>query len=157
MGRPKRWVVRLSKEERAKLLDLVRKGKEKARTINRAHAFLLTAEGKTDDEIAAALQVHAHTVRNWRKHFATEGLEAALDERPRSGAEPKLDAKGEATLIAWACSEAPQGREHWTMQLLAEKLVELKVVESISDETVRRSLKKTSSSRGRSGTGASPK
>lgn len=155
MGRPKRWVVRLSEEERARLLDLVRKGKAKARMINRAHAFLLSDEGNTDEEIAEALQVHPQTVRNRRKHFAQEGLEAALDERPRPGAEPKLDAKGEATLIALACSEAPEGREHWTMQLLADWLVELKVVESLSDETVRRTLKKTGSSRGRSSTGAS--
>lgn len=142
MGRPKRWLVDLSEEERARLRDLVRKGKAKVRTINRAHAFLLSAEGKSDEEIAEALQVHPQTVRNWRKHFAQEELEAALDERPRPGTQPKLNGKQEATLIALACSDPPAGREHWTMQLLADKLVELKVVDSISDETVRRVLKK---------------
>jgi len=154
MGRPKRWVVRLSEAERTRLRDLASKGKTKARTVNRAHAFLLSEGGKTDEQIAEALQVHPTTIRNWRKHLAEEGLEAALDERPRPGAAPKLDARGETTLIALACSDAPEGREHWTMQLLADKVVELGVVASISDETVRRVLKKTRSSRGRSGTGA---
>lgn len=155
MGRPKRYVVELSEAERVQLLALVKKGRAKARTVNRAHAFLLSDEGKTDQEIAEALQISPGTVRNWRKHLAEEGLEAALDDRPRPGKERKLDAGGEATLIAWACSDPPEGREHWTMQLLAEQLVELEVVEAISDETVRRTLKKTSSSRGRSTTGVS--
>ena len=103
------------------------------------------------------LQVHPQTVRNWRKHFVEESFPAVLQERPRPGAQPKLSEKAEATLVAWACSDPPQGREHWTMQLLADKLVELGVVDSLSDETVRRALKKTRSSRGRRNTGASRK
>ncbi|OGF54381.1 MAG: hypothetical protein A2Z21_09810 [Candidatus Fraserbacteria bacterium RBG_16_55_9] len=151
----KKYVVRLSEEEQDGLLTLVKQGKAKARTINRAHAFLLSDEGKTDGEIALVLRVSRGTVHNWRKHLAEEGWEAALDERPRPGKAPKLDVKGEATLVAFACSDPPEGREHWTMQLLADKLVELDVVASISDETVRRTLKKTGSSRGRSSSGAS--
>lgn len=143
MPRPKKYVVELREEQRSYLRDLVRKGTEKARKLTRARILLLSSEGKTDSFIADALGVSTQTVRNIRKRFAEEGLEAALNDRPRPGAQPKLDAKGEAFLIALACSDPPQGRECWTMQLLADKLVELGIVESISDETVRRVLKKT--------------
>lgn len=149
----KKYVVHLEKEERERLLKLVKQGKAKARTINRAHAFLLCDEGKTDDEIAEVLRISRNTMQNWRKRYAEGGLEAALEDRPRPGKRPKLDARGEAVLIALACSDVPKGREHWTMQLLADKVVELGIVESISDETVRRVMKKTRSSRGRRSTG----
>ena len=96
------------------------------------------------------------TVLNIRRRFAVGGIEAALYDKPRPGAVPKLDGKQEALLVALACSQ-PDDRESWTMQLLADKLVELKVVEAISDETVRRTLKKTSLSRGRSSSGVSAK
>ncbi len=115
----------------------------KARTLTRARILLLSAEGKTDEFIVDALKVAPQTVRNIRKRFAEEGLSAALSEQPRPGARRKLDGKQEAFLVALVCSTPPQGREHWTMRLLADKLVELGVVESISDETVRRVLKKT--------------
>lgn len=153
----KKYEVQLSDEERAYLLSWVKQGQAKARMILRAHAFLLSEEGKTDEEIARVLRVSRGTLYNWRKRLAQEGLAAALHDHPRPGARRKLDPKGEATLIALACSDAPEGREHWTMQLLADKLVELSLVESISDETVRRTLKKTGSSRGRRNTGASPR
>ena len=106
-------------------------------------SFCSQPKGKTDRLIADLLQGTPETVRNIRKRFATEGLEAALQERPRPGAQPKLDGKQEALLVALACSAPPEGREHWTMHLLADRLVELEAVESISDETVRRVLKKT--------------
>jgi transposase len=144
MPRPKKYKVALTDEERLYLLDLLKKGEAKARMLTRARILLLSAEGKTDPWIADALKVNPQTVRNIRKRFAEEGLEAALQERPRPGAQPKLDSKQEAFLIALACSEPPEGREHWTMQLLANRLVELEIVESISDETVRRVLKKRS-------------
>lgn len=153
----KKYEVHLNQEERAYLLTLAKQGQAKARTILRAQAFLLSAEGRRDEEISRVLHVSRATLYNWRKRLVEEGLEAALHDHPRPGAAPKLDAKGEVTVIALACSEPPFGREHWTMQLLADRLVELKVVESISDETVRRTLKKTSSSRGRRSTGASPR
>jgi len=102
----------------------------------------VTAEGKTDRIIAEVPGVNPQTVRNIRKRFAEEGLEATLRERPRPGARPKLDAKGEAILIALACSDLPEGRECWTMQLPADRPVGLGMVDSISDETVRRVLKK---------------
>lgn len=153
MPRPKKYVVELTQEQRAYLLDLIGKGEAKARMLTRARILLLSAEGKTDKFVADVLKVNPQTVRNIRKRFAEEGLEAALRERPRPGAQPKLDAKQEAFLIALACSDPPEGREHWTMQLLADRLVELGVVDSISDETVRRVLKKTNSSPGRRSSG----
>jgi transposase len=157
MGRPKKYVVHLSEGERSQLLELIKKGEAKARQITRAHVLLLSAAGKRDQDVAEALQINPQTVRNLRKRFSEQGLEAALRERPRPGAAPKLRGKPEAFLIALTCSDPPQGREHWTMQLLADKLVELEWVDSISDETVRRVLKKTRSSPGRSSTGASRK
>lgn len=155
MPRPKKYVVKLTEEQRSYLQGLLKKGEAKARMLTRARILLLSAEGKTDRLIADVLGVNPQTVRNIRKRFAEEGLEAALRERPRPGAQPKLDAEGEAVLIAPACSDPPEGRACWTMQLLADRLVELGVVESISDETVRRVLKKTSSSLGRRSSGVS--
>jgi len=157
MPRPKKYTVELKEEERSYLREMIRKGTEKARKLTRARILLLSSEGKTDPFIADALGVSIQTVRNIRKRFAQEGLESALNDRPRPGAQPKLDARGEAFLIALACSDPPQGREHWTMQLLADKLVELGIVESISDETVRRVLKKTVSNPGRRSSGVSPR
>jgi len=154
MPRPKKYEVALTDEERLYLLDLLKKGEAKARMLTRARILLLSAEGNADQWIADALKVNPQMVRNIRKRFAEEGLEAALQERPRPGTQPKLDGKQEAFLIALTCSEPPQGRERWTMQLLANRLVELEIVESISDETVRRVLKKTTSSPGRRNSGA---
>jgi transposase len=144
----KRYVVRLDEEEQRELLDLVRKGKTSARQLNRAHILLRAHEGTTDASIATALHVARTTVERTRKRFVEGNLERALNEDPRPGREPKLNDKQEAFLIATACSAAPQGQQHWTMQLLADELVRLKQVASISDETVRRTLKKTRSNRG---------
>jgi transposase len=125
--------------------------------LTRARILLLSDGGKTDAQIAEALGIGRSTVERTRQKYAQEGLEVALSEKPRPGAKPKLDERQRAYLVALACSEPPQGREHWTMQLLADRLVELGMVEEISDETVRRTLKKTRSSRGRRNTGVSPR
>jgi transposase len=101
----------------------------------------LASDGAYDHQIASALHVDRSTVQRTRHRFCCDGLDAALYESPRPGAEPKLDGKGEAFLVALACSKAPEGREHWSMQLLADRLVELEIIDSISDETVRRTLK----------------
>ncbi len=154
--RPQTYRVELSEEERVRLLLLIRQGNAPARVVRRAHTLLQASEGAFDHQIATALHVHRTSVQRTRRRFSEEGLDAALQERPRPGAEPTLDGKGEAFLVALACTEAPQGREHWSMQLLADKLVELGVVETISDETVRRVLKKTRSSPGSASSGASP-
>ncbi len=138
----KRYIVDLTAAERAGLLALLHKGVAPARRLTRAHILLLAAEGGTDQGIAAALHVHAATVERTRRRFVEGGVERALSDQPRPGGRPKLNGKQEAYLVALACSRAPEGRAQWTMQLLADRLVELGVVDAISDETVRRTLKK---------------
>lgn len=140
--------VSLAAEERERLLTLVRHGKSPARKVMRAQLLLLADEGRSDNDIQAALHTSLSTILRTRRRFVEEGLEAALSEKPRSGAPCKLDGKQEAYLIALACSNPPVGRDRWTLRLLADKLVELDVVEEISDETVRLRLKKTKLSRG---------
>ena len=143
----KKYLVDLSDAEQQELQQLIRRGKHSSRRVTRARILLKAAAGCTDEEIVAALGVGLATVERTRKRFVECGLEA-LDEKPRPGSKPKLDAKAEARLIAEACSAAPEGREHWTLQLLADRVVELKLAESYSYEAVRRVLKKTNSSRG---------
>jgi transposase len=137
----KRCHVELTRKERSELLGLLNKGIAPART--RARILLAADEHKTDAVIAEALHVHPATVERTRRRFVEGRAARALHEKPRPGGRPKLDPKQEAFLVALACSDAPSGRGHWTMQLLADRLVELAVVETISDETVRRALKKT--------------
>jgi transposase len=152
----KKYSVTLTDDERAQLVALTKRGKVSARRLTRAHLLLQADMGLADEAIAQALHIGTATVERTRKRFVEEGLEAALGERPRPGGRRKLDSRQEAFLIALACSTPPEGRACWTMQLLADKLVEVQVVEAISDETVRRMLKKTSSSRGRRRPGAFP-
>lgn len=153
--RPQAYRVELSDEDLVRLRLLISQGSAPARVIRRAHTLLLASDGAYDHQIASALHVDRSTVQRTRQRFCCDGLDAALYESPRPGAEPKLDGKGEAFLVALACSKAPEGREHWSMQLLADRLVELEIIDSISDETVRRTLKKTRSSPGRRSSGAS--
>ena len=154
MGRHQQYPVPLDEEERHWLLTFINKGESGARELKRAHMLLLASEGKTDREVAEALHASPQSVGKIRRKYAAGGLQAALHDRPRPGGERKLTAKGEALLIALACSDPPEGRVDWTMQMLADKLIELEVVEAISDETVRRTLKKTSANRGRKNSGA---
>jgi transposase len=114
-----------------------------------------TDEGLSDQQIAQSVYVGAATVGRVRKRFAEEGLESALSERPRPGKSRKLDGKQEAHLVAIACSKAPPGHTHWTLQLLADKVVELEFADSIALETVRQMFKKTNSNPGRKNSGAS--
>ena len=148
-------VVELTDDERTQLRALTRRGTASARRITRARILLLAADGQPDRAIAAAVGCCVATVENVRRHFTANRL-AAVDERPRPGAAAKLDGAATATLVGLACSTPPTGRATWTMQLLADRLVELGTVEAISDETVRRTLKKTRSSPGRSSSGAFP-
>ncbi len=150
----KEYLVKLTDEERATLLALTRKGTIAARKLARAHILRLADEGKQDAEIVTALGVGLSTVERTRKKYAEAGLEYALNERPRPGVKPKLDEKQEAYLIALACSTPPNEQVKWTMQLLADRLVQVGIVEEISDETVRRTLKKTCSSPGKNSNGA---
>lgn len=144
----KRYLATLTAEERVQLLRLTKQGKVSARKLMRAHVLLQADAGVSDKAIAAALHIGITTVERLRKRFVEEGLDAALSERPRPGGQRKLEGKQEAFLIALACSTPPEGRQSWTMQLLADTLVAVQVVEAISDETVRRTLKKTRSNRG---------
>jgi transposase len=139
---PKKYVVDLSAEERAELQGLLNKGKLAVRKLKRAQILLLADEDRSDEAIAAALHVGTATVARTRERFVSGGLALALNERPRPGGQPKLTPGQQAHLVALACSAPPRGRRHWTLQLLADRLVELGVVESIADETVRRVLKK---------------
>ena len=144
----KRWRVALADEEREQLRTLTRQGKPAARTVRRAQVLLLADEGQTDEQIAAALHCGLSTVARTRQRFVEEGLEAALVDRPRPGATPKLTPKQRAFVVALACTEPPEGRLRWTMQLLADRLVELEVIPDITDESIRRLLKKGRSSPG---------
>ena len=143
----KKYLVALSDEERTQLEQLLRGGKVATRKATRARILLKAADGWHDQRIAEALNIGRATVERTRQRFVEENL-AALNERPRPGNKPKLDAKAEARLIAEACSAAPDGRQRWTLSLLADRVVQLKLAESYSYEAVRRVLKKTNSSRG---------
>jgi transposase len=138
----KKYIINLSKEERKTLLELSSKGSIKARKLKRVMILLKADEGMTDPQIMTALNVSRPTVERIRKRFVEGGMEKALNEDPRPGQKRKLDGRGEAHLIAIACSDPPAGHDHWALRLLAGKLVELNVVDSISYETVRRTLKK---------------
>lgn len=139
----KKYIINLSDEERARLLEMTHKGSLKARQFKRAMILLKADEGLSDPQIMAALNVSRPCVERIRKRFVADGIERALNEDPRPGQKRKLDGRGEALLIATACTEPPEGRERWTLRLLADKLVQLKVVDTLSHETVRRTLKKT--------------
>ncbi len=142
------YIVELRDDERETLLNLIRSGQTKARKLNRAHILLLADESKSDSKIAKALHTSASTVQRTRQRFVEGNLEFALNERRRPGAKSKLSEKDETLLLALSKSTPPKGRKCWTMQLLADRLVELGEVGSISDETVRRVLKKKASSPG---------
>ncbi|HKG24345.1 MAG TPA: helix-turn-helix domain-containing protein [Thermomicrobiales bacterium] len=155
MPKPKTHKVVLSDDERRRLHDFTTAGIASAREIRRARILLLGDEDRLDTAIADAVGCCVATVERIRKRCAAEGVEAALVDRPRPGATPLLDGKGEAVLVALACTTPPEERDTWTMQLLADRLVALDVVDKISDETVRRTLKKTTSSPGIAKSGAS--
>jgi hypothetical protein len=145
----KRYVVKLTNQERERLLKLLRSGTAPARMLNRARILLKAdADGPdqwTDERIAQALDTSVATVGRARKRFVRQGLEAALERSLADRVyERSLDGRAEARLIALACSEAPEGRDRWSLRLLADKAVELGIVEAISHETVRKTLKKTS-------------
>ena len=150
----KRYRVTLTAEERQELRAMVSVGKAAARKQTRARVLLLAdqAEGgpaQSDPEICASLGCGRATVERLRKQFVEEGLEEALQPKPTTRVyQRRLDGKAEAHLVAIACGAPPEGRSRWTLELLGDSLVALGHVESVSRETVRRTLKKTNSSRG---------
>jgi transposase len=151
----KKYKVTLTAEERNSLQGLIAAGKASAQKL--AHArILLKADAAPggpawiDARIAEAVEIDVTTVERVRERFVEQGLEAALvrKKQDRPSRERKLDGQAEARLVALACSDPPRGRARWTLRLLADKLVELEVVDTVSTETVRQALKKTNSSRG---------
>ena len=156
MGR-ERYVVRLEGEERDQLERLIRGGRSPARKVARARILLKADAGWGIERIMEALDTSAGTVCRTKRRYLEGGLKRALEEDPRPGHPAKLDERGEAHLIALACSEAPQGHDHWTLRLLASRVVELGLVPSMSHEGIRKRLKKTVSSRGRRRSGAFPR
>jgi transposase len=139
------YIVDLTEDERTYLLDFIKSGEKSARKLNRARILLHADEGKTDGDIAAALHTGVATVQRTRQRFVEGNLEGALNEKRRPGREKRLDEKGEAVLETLAHSKPPAGRNRWTLELLADRLVQLKIVDSISLETVRQELKKNAS------------
>ena len=145
----KQFLVQLSAHERERLQGIIRSGKHKARKITRCRILLLAdgPNGKTDQEIVDALNVCLATIFGIRRRYSQEGLESAIGERPRSGQPPKFKGKAAAKITAIACSKPPAGRAKWTLRLLADRAVELKLVDSISHQSIDNILKKTSSNR----------
>ncbi len=153
---PKKHVIELSPEERKQLNVIVSKGRVLAQKRCHAQILLKADEGPegpalNDEEVACAIDVSVRTVERVRRRLVEHGLDDALTRRSNphgSQARRKLDGEGEARLTQIACGQAPEGRERWTVRLLADRLIELEIVDSISRETVRQTLKKTRSSRG---------
>jgi DNA-binding Lrp family transcriptional regulator len=149
----KRWVVELSQEERQYLEQLINKGKVAGYKIKHAHMLLKADEGENgpawpDTRIAEAYNVSESTVRNLRKRLVEKGFEAALEREKQTNRRTKLDGEAEAKLIAIACSQPPEGYSKWSVRLLADRLVELEIVDAVSHMTVQRVMKKTNSNHG---------
>jgi hypothetical protein len=145
-----KYIVELTSEERKELSELVSKGKAAARKITHARVLLQANESKdgpawTDKQISEAFSIHTNTIHSIRRRFVEQWLEAALERKKQDRPSRKriVDGKVEAHLIALRCGQPPEGTKQWNLRLLADKLVELEIVPSISHETVRQALKKT--------------
>ncbi len=145
--------INLTKEERTELSQMIKTGTHSARTLGRARVLLLLdrrqGEKRKLHEVADAMLTSIGTVSNVKRRYLKGGLEHGLHDRPRPGAKPKIDGEVEAHLIALVCSDPPEGQVRWTLRLLADKLVELELVETISHVAVGDALKKTNSSLGK--------
>lgn len=139
----KKNIVKLKKEERKELKQTVNQGEEKARTITRSRVLLLADKGKKDSEIIEALGIARNTVREVRARYVKGGIEMAIHEKARPGAPKKFSGKQKAKITALACSKPPKGRSRWSLRLLADKAVELELVDDISFKMVDLLLKKT--------------
>lgn len=154
-----KWHVVLTDDERSSLEKIAYSGSALARSVNKAHALLLAddawGDGLSDDKIAIRLEIASNTVSTTRKRFVQGGIAAALYDKPRPGRQRKLDGAAEAQMSVLACSDAPEGHKRWSTRLLADKLVELGIVESVSHNCIAETLKKTNLSLGWSKAGAS--
>jgi|SRR5579862_2343837 len=159
MGRDAKYVVRLSVEERVKLQAILAQPRAARAKVLRAQILLnsdVDGLALSNGVLCETFDVSDSTVFRLRQQFVLEGLDAALSRKPASATKPrKLDGAAEAMLVATACSKAPEGRARWTIKLLAKKLIEMKIVDSIAEETVRQTLKKTNSSPGGRSSGSS--
>jgi transposase len=153
----KLYHVQLSAEQRAQLEQLISSGTHKARVLARARILLLADTGLGDTAIAAALQLGRATVERTRRHFATASFERTVYGNTSPGRPPTITGDVEAKLVMLACSAPPAGRARWTLRLLADQMVELGYIATLSDGGVRKLLKKTGLSLGRSSRGASPR
>ncbi len=152
-----KYTVRLTPEQREELRRLIRVGKSTARVSARVRILLKSDDGWPAPRVAEGLDVALSTVYRVKQRFSEDGLAGVLKDRPQAHRPRKLDDRGEARLIALACRPAPEGHDHWTLRLLAGKVVELGLAASMSHEGVRKRLKKTRSSRGGRRSGASPR
>ena len=146
---PKKYLLKLTQDERGDLTQVVKRGKAAAWKVQRAQALLKCDQGPagpawTDEQIAEAFDCTTRSLQSWRKQAVERGPLSLLQRKPRVLATHKLDGDQEAQLVKLACSQPPQGRARWTLRLLADRLVELEIVDSICHETVRRAMKKTS-------------
>ena len=155
MSRPQRYPVALSAEQERTLQGMTMRGSGKARVMTRARILLLSHRGIADSEIKAALGISVQMAQSTRKRFALGVLDAALFDAPHTGRPAKFSGKDRAAITALACSEAPEGHAQWSIRLLADKAVELNLVDHIAPSTVFYILKKTRSSRTAKGSGAS--
>lgn len=153
----KKYLVTLSPDERAELESLSRRGTASVRRVKRALVLLGVDDGDKDEVIAGRVRLSTGTVARIRRRFAEEGLVVALGERPRPGKAPLLDGPQEAHLLALACSPAPTGHAKWTVRLLADRLVQLDLVEAVSHQTIWRALKRGTSNPGSASSGALPR
>jgi transposase len=149
MSRKTIFVVNLTEDDREYLNQFISRGKASARSQTRARILLMADEGHSNKEIAEVLKTTRPRVNRIRKRYFQEGLDSAINEKPRSGAPPKIDGTIEVQVTLLACSQPPEGRSSWTMQLLADRLVELEVIESVSAMSIHRTLKKAKPSPGR--------
>lgn len=145
---PKKYVLKLTVEERGELEQVVKKGKAAAWKVQRAQALLQCDQGESgagwpDEQVAQAYGCTTRSLESWRKQAVECGPLSLLERKPRTGVR-KLDGEKEAHLVKLACSQAPKGWARWTLRLLAARLVELQIVDAISHETVRRAMKKMS-------------
>ena len=145
----RKYVVNLSRAEQRELEELIQNEAPRSRRVKHAKILLGSDKGQSAAKVADWVGVGHSTVERTRQRYAEGGLEAALHDKPRPGGVAKLDGKQQAFVIALACSDTPNGQERWSMQMLADKIVELGVVEKpVSHDTIRRVLKKATSSRG---------
>ena len=138
----KKYVIHLTERDRNYLQQFVSTGKRSARQFQRAMALLLSDKGKTDEEIHDILDTSTRTIERIREKYVNRGLDCALHELPRPGQPKKLSSSQEAQIIAIACSDAPEGRSHWTLELLREEAVKKDIIDEISTEPIRILLKR---------------